>query len=382
MRGDPSHQSRVRSLDIVRFSLPESLRHEQDQPVKIIIGVDTHKDIHVAVAINGIGAHLGTLAIPVSPKGYQNLETWARAFGSIHAFGIEGTGSYGAGLARFLQAKGHTVVEVNRPNRQLRHQNGKSDPLDAESAARAVLGGQANARPKSADSSVEMIRHLKVARDTAVKSRTQAMVTLKTIIINAPAALRQALDRIIGKMALIRHLAALRPGPILSVTASAKGALRAIARRWLTLDAEIRAHDADLEALTASCVPAMLEAHGISTGTAAEMLILVGDNPERIRSEAAFAKLCGVCPIPASSGKTNRHRLNRGGNRQAVAALYRVVIVRMRNHQPTLDYVKKRKADGKGKMEIIRCLKRFVAREIFGYLCGAQRSVPSISKAT
>ena len=227
-----------------------------------------------------------------------------------------------------------------------------------------------------------MIRHLKVARDTAVKSRTQAMVTLKTIIINAPAALRQALDRIIGKMALIRHLAALRPGPILSVTASAKAALRAIARRWLTLDAEIRAHDADLEALTASCVPAMLEAHGISTGTAAEMLILVGDNPERIRSEAAFAKLCGVCPIPASSGKTNRHRLNRGGNRQANAALYRVVIVRMRNHQPTLDYVKKRKADGKGKMEIIRCLKRFVAREIFGYLCGAQRSVPSISKAT
>ena len=230
--------------------------------VKIIIGVDTHKDVHAAVAINGIGARLGTLTIPVRPQGYRNLETWARAFGAIHAFGIEGTGSYGAGLSRFLQAKGHTVVEVNRPNRQLRHQNGKSDPLDAESAARAVLGGQANARPKSADSAVEMIRHLKVARDTAVKSRTQAMVTLKTIIINAPAALRQALDRIIGKMTLIRHLAALRPGPILSVTASAKAALRAIARRWLTLDAEIRAHDADLEALTASCAPAMLEAHG------------------------------------------------------------------------------------------------------------------------
>jgi transposase len=163
-----------------------------------------------------------------------------------------------------------------------------------------------------------MIRHLKVARDTAVKSRTQAMVTLKTIITNAPAALRQALDRIIGKMTLIRHLAALRPGPILSATASAKAALRAIARRWLTLDAEIRAHDADLEALTASCVPAMLEVPGISTDTAAEMLILVGDNPERIRSEAAFAKLCGACPIPASSGETNRHRLNRGGNRQAM----------------------------------------------------------------
>ena len=350
--------------------------------VKIIIGVDTHKDIHAAVAINEIGARLGTLTIPVRPKGYRDLEIWARAFGVIHAFGIEGTGSYGAGLSRFLQAKGHSVVEVNRPNRQLRHQNGKSDSLDAENAARAVLGGQANARPKSADSSVEMIRHLKVARDTAVKSRTQAMVTLKTIIINAPAALRQALDRIIGKMALIRHLAALRPGPILSATASAKAALRVIARRWLMLDAEIRAHDADLEALTASCAPAMLEAHGISTGTAAEMLILVGDNPERIRSEAAFAKLCGACPIPASSGKTNRHRLNRGGNRQANAALYRVVIVRMRSHQPTLDYVKKRKADGKGKMEIIRCLKRFIAREIFGYLCGARQSLTSLPKTT
>ena len=175
----------------------------------------------------------------------------------LHAFGVEGTGSYGAGLSRYLQAKGHSVVEVNRPNRQLRHQNGKSDPLDAESAARAVLAGQANARPKSADSSVEMIRHVKVARDTAVKSRTQAMVTLKTIIINAPAALRQALDQIIGKMALIRHLAALRPGPVISATTSAKAALRALARRWLTLDAEIRAHDANLACTRRSNNPSL-----------------------------------------------------------------------------------------------------------------------------
>jgi len=314
----------------------------------------------VVLLIPGEAAHHNEMIAPTV------LSAMPREARIIHAFGSEGTGW--SGSIAFFAGKGHTVVEVNRPNRQLRHQNGKSDPLDAESAARAVLGGQANAGPKSADSSVEMIRHLKAARDTAVKSRTQAMVTLKTIIINAPAALRQALDRIIGKMALIRHLAALRPGPVISATASAKAALRALARRWLTLDAEITAHDADLEALTASCAPAMLKAHGISTGTAAEMLILVGDNPERIRSEAAFAKLCGACPIPASSGKTNRHRLNRGGNRQANAALYRVVIVRMRSHQPTLDYVKKHKADGKGKMEIIRCLKRFIAREIFGYM--------------
>ena len=180
-------------------------------------------------------------------------------------------------------------------------------------------------------------------------------------------------------MALIRHLAALRPGAMTSPTASAKAALRALARRWLMLDAEIKSHDADLDALTTACAPTLKEAHGMSTGTAAEMLILVGDNPERIRSEAAFAKLCGACPIPASSGKTTRHRLNRGGHRQANAALYRVVIIRMRSHLPTLDYVRRRTAEGKGKMEIIRCLKRFVAREIFGYLCRASRPPTTVA---
>ena len=237
-----------------------------------------------------------------------------------------------------------------------------------------MLGGQATALPKTSTSTVEMIRHLKVARDTAVKGRTQAMQTVKAIIVSAPAGLREQLDGITGKMTLIRRLAALRPGKLTSTTASAKASLRAIARRWLALDTEIKAHDRHLDDLTQECAPAMLEAHGIAAGTAAEMLLLVGDNPDRIRSEAAFAKLCGACPIPASSGKTTRHRLNRGGNRQANAALYRVVIVRMRGHQPTIDYVRRRTAEGKGKMEIIRCLKRFVAREIFGYLCGQPKS--------
>jgi transposase len=342
-------------------------------PAEIIIGIDTHKEAHAAVAINGLGARLGAMTLLASRRGYHEMESWAQSLGPVRAFGIEGTGSYGAGLARFLQERGHNVIEVNRPNRQIRHQHGKNDPLDAENAARAVLSGQARAAPKSGTSSVEMIRHLKVARDTAVKSRTQAMVTLKTIIVKAPAALRESLDGLTGKMTLIRHLAALRPGAMTSPTASAKATLRALARRWLMLDAEIKSHDADLDTLTTACAPTLKEAHGMSTGTAAEMLILVGDNPERIRSEAAFAKLCGACPIPASSGKTTRHRLNRGGHRQANAALYRVVIIRMRSHPPTLDYVRRRTAEGKGKMEIIRCLKRFVAREIFGYLCRASR---------
>jgi transposase len=344
----------------------------ETNPAEVIIGVDTHKHTHAAVALTALGARLGTITIPVNRKGYQELETWARSFGPVRAYGVEGSGSYGAGLSRFLQASGHTVIEVNRPNRQLRYQQGKSDPLDAEGAARAVLSGQADARAKPGTRTVEMIRHLKVARDTAVKSRTQAMITLKALIVSAPAALREQLEGIAGKMALIRHLAALRPGALTSPTASAKAALRALAQRWLTLDAEIKAHDAHLDALTAACTPTLRTAYGISTGTAAEMLILVGDQPDRIRSEAAFAKLCGACPIPASSGKTIRHRLNRGGNRQANAALYRVVIVRMRSHPPTLAYVRRRTREGKTKLEIIRCLKRFVAREIFGYLCGAK----------
>ena len=350
-------------------------------PIGVFIGVDTHKEVHAAAAISGVGAHLATTTVPASSKGYGALEAWAETMGAVQAFGIEGTGSYGAGLSRFLRERGHTVVEVNRPNRQLRHQKGKSDAVDAESAARAVLAGQATGQPKSGTGTVEMIRHLKVARDTAVKARTQAMQTLKAISVCSPDTLREQLDQVSGKMTLLRRLAALRPGPLTSTLASAKASLRAIARRWLLLDAEVKQHDAHLEVLTAARAPDLLEAHGMATGTAAEMLLLVGDNPERIHSEAAFAKLCGVCPIPASSGKTTRHRLNRGGSRQANAALYRVVIVRMRGHKPTLDYVRRRTAEGKSKSEIIRCLKRYVAREIFGYLCAKPTftTAPAIS---
>ena len=300
---------------------------------------------------------------------YRALEAWATSLGTVRAIGIEGTGSYGAGLSRFLNERGHAVLEVNRANRQLRHQKGKSDAVDAEGAARAVLAGQATGQPKSGTSTVEMIRHFKVARDTAVKGRSQAMQTLKAIIVNAPAALREPLDRVTGKVALIRRLAAMRPGPITSTIDSAKTSLRAIARRWLALDAKIKQHDIQLRLLTAAKAPELIKAHAMAAGTAAEMLLLVGDNPERIHSEAAFAKMCGACPIPASSGKTHRHRLNRDGNRQANAALYRVAIVRMRGHQPTLDYVRRRTAEGRSKSEIIRCLKRYLAREIFGYLC-------------
>jgi transposase len=260
-------------------------------------------------------------------------------------------------------------MEVTRPNRQLRYTQGRKDSLYAEGAARSALSGQATARPKTQTGSSEMIRHLKIARDTAVKSRLQAMVTLKTLIINAPADLRYALDQIRGKVALIRDIAAFRPGDINSPVVSAKAAMRALARRWLWLHEETIEHDKELERLVTERAPELMASHGIATLTVAEMLILVGDDPTRIHSEAALAKLCGVCPIPTSSGKTYRFRLNRSGNRQAYAALYRVAIVRMRSHQPTLAYAKKRTRDGKSKSEIIRCLKRYIVREIYRQLC-------------
>jgi transposase len=205
-----------------------------------------------------------------------------------------------------------------------------------------------------------MIRQIKIARDTARKGRTSAIITLKAVIVNAPAELRESLSGLPDK-ALLDRCAGFRPGLITETTASTKHALRALAKRWGDLDDEISGHDRLLDVLTAQASPTLRDGYGIGADTAAEMLIVFGDNPERIRSEAAFAKLCGVAPIPASSGKTNRHRLSRGGHRQANSALYRVVIVRMRFHQPTIDYVARRSREGRSKREIIRCLKRLLA---------------------
>lgn len=291
------------------------------------------------------------------------------------AFGIEGTGSYGAGVASHLHRQGHRVIEVNRPDRRERRLNGKSDSLDAENAARSVLSGRATATPKAADGQIEMLRQIKIAKDTAVKARTQAIVTLKTLVVTAPPELREQLDGL-SKMALIERCAGLRPGPMATPLAATKHSLRELARRWQLLQAEVRGHERHLEILTSAAAPAMVAAFGIGADTAAEMLIVAGDNPDRVRSEPAWAKLCGVCPIPASSGMTNRHRLNRGGHRQANAALYRTVIVRLRFHQPTIDYVARRTAEGRTKSEIIRCLKRYVAREIWAYLHPDRHPVP------
>ena len=232
-------------------------------------------------------------------------------------------------------------------------------------AARSVLAGIATAVPKSADGAAEMVRQIKIARDTAVKARSSAIITLKTLIVNAPAELREALVEPLTDRKLIECCAELESGDLVDPTASVKHSLRSLATRWLTLAAEISVHDKALDSITRTAAPTLREAFGIGPDASAEMMIVAGDNPSRIRSDAAFAKLCGACPIPASSGVTNRHRLFRGGHRQANATLYRIVIVRMRWHQPTIDYVARRTAQGLSKKDIIRCLKRFVAREIY-----------------
>ena len=335
--------------------------------VQVVAGVDTHQNQHVAVAIDQQGVRLGERSAPAASYGYRQLERWSRKLGEVRAFGIEGTGSYGAGLARFLTGHGFTVVEVNRPDRLTRYRKGKSDPTGAEAAARAVLAGVANATPKSGEGEIEMIRMLKSTKDSAVKARTQAVNQMKALVVTALAGLRETLDGLTAT-ALAARCKSFRPGRLEDPAAAAKYALRSLACRYLQLDKEIRDLQAELERLARMAAPALVSIFGVGPDTAAALLISAGSNPERIHSEAAFASLCGVRPVPASSGKTNRHRLNRGGDRQANAALYRVVLVRLSHDLRTKEYMERRTGEGMSKTEVIRCLKRYVAREVFSAL--------------
>ena len=337
----------------------------------VTIGVDTHGDMHVAAAFTSdLGRPLGHLEIETTPAGYRHLLAWARGLGEGPRFGIEGTGSYGAGLARFLRLEGCAVIEVSRPNRQIRHARGKSDPVDAEAAARAVLSGEATCIAKR-DDQAGMVRTLRVARRSAVKASTQITNQIRALIVTAPAELREHL-RSLSTDQLIDTAAAFRPGPISSSTAATKLALKGLALRHQALQAEIATLDVELGRLTAAVAPTLCALPGVGTDVAGALLVAAGDNPERMRSESAFAHLCGVAPLPASSGKTSgRHRLNRGGDRQANNALWRIVISRLAWHQPTKNYMARRTQEGMSKKEIIRCLKRYVAREVYRALVTA-----------
>lgn len=334
---------------------------------RVIVGVDTHKDVHAAVAIDELGRRLAELQVPTTQAGCTKLVAWATGLGELGSWGIEGTGSYGAGLTKHLLKAGHAVIEVDRPDRKARRHKGKSDSVDAEQAARSVMSGVASARPKTGDAQVEMIRVLKVARSSAVKARTQASNALKALVVTAPEDVRESL-RDLSTPKLVDTCSRFRLGDLDGPVAATKFSLRCLARRIEGLDAELKALSVHLATLTTQAAPKLLEVFGVGPDVAATLLITAGDNPERLASESAFAHLCGVSPIQASSGKTNRHRLNRGGDRRANAALYRIALVRMRYHEATKRYVAKRTAEGRTKAEIIRCLKRYVAREIFAVL--------------
>lgn len=337
----------------------------------VIVGVDTHKDQHVAVAIDGVGGLIDEPKfLDANNDGYAELLAWARSLGKVHVFAVEGCGSYGMGLARFLRRHGHPPVEVSRPPRAgARRMSGKSDAIDAEHAARTALAGVGVVTPKLADGQVEAIRLVKIARDTAVKAHTTAMVTLKAVLVTADQDLRDQLEAL-SDFKLVTACSELdASGDLADPAVAMRHTLASLARRWFDLHAEIKTHSKHLKALTRAAAPELLDAFGVGVDIAAQMLITAGDNADRIRSETAFAKMCGVAPIPTGSGKTSgRHRLNRGGNRQANAALYRAVIVRLRWHAPTIAYLERRTTDGLSKKDIIRCLKRYLARELFQLL--------------
>jgi transposase len=327
-------------------------------------GVDTHLDTHTAVALDGLGRLLGHSTFPATRPGFAALLNWLRSHGGVDAVGIEGTGSYGAGLARYLRAQQVPVIEVDRPDRKARRRNGKSDPADAEAAARAIQARTATGVPKTRDGVVESIRALRVVRRGAIKAHTAASNALMHLVITAADPLRQQLAGLKGT-SLIEACAHLRPHePLADPVQATKRSLRRIARRCQHLAREIAEADQDLQELITQAAPELLDQYGVGVDVAGQLLVTAGDNPDRLRSEASFAALCGTSPVSASSGRTDRHRLNRGGDRDANCALYWVVLVRMSHHRPTRDYVERRRGQGLTTKEIMRCLKRYVAREL------------------
>jgi transposase len=345
--------------------------HSMTQEDTLVVGgVDAHADTHHAAALDQRGALLSTNSFPTTTPGYRELLDWLSGHGEIDVVAIESTGSYAAALVRYLRQHGVRVVEVNQPHAHTRRRVGKSDPIDAEMAARLFQAGKAKAVPKQTDGIVESIRLLRVARHSAVKSRSAALVQIRDLIITAPQELRDQLGYRKTLRGKVTVCARLRPSgrELRSPSQAAKFALRSTAQRVQALDQEIGALDRELEQLVAAAAPRTIQLLGISTGHAGQLLVTAGQNIERLHSESSFAMLCGASPIPASSGKTTRHRLNYGGDRQANRALHLIAVCRLRYCERTRAYVKRRTAEGKTQREIMRCLKRYIAREVFNSL--------------
>jgi transposase len=332
----------------------------------VVGGVDTHKDLHVAAAVDECDRVLGSRCFPTTRHGYKQMLAWMRSFGQLRRVGVEATGTYGAGLLRYLQHAGVEVLEVTAPDKQDRRKRGKNDDLDAQNAAHAAFAGKRTVTPKSRDGMTESLRVLKACRKTAVAARRVALQLIHNTIVCAPDELREALRKM-TRMQLIRTLAAWRPdlADYRNMISAYRITLRSLGRRYLELHDEIADLDTLIGAIVDELAPALVARNSVGHGSAAQLLLTAGDNAGRLRSEASFAALCGVSPVPASSGKTTRHRLNRGGDRAANSALHIIAIGRLRTDPRTKAYVAKRIAQGHSKLEAIRCLKRYIAREVF-----------------
>lgn len=330
---------------------------------RVIAGIDTHADtIHLA-AIDFLGRDLGDAEFPTTPDGYRAAIEFLQSFGNLAVIGIEGTSSYGAGITRAVAAAGIDVVEVIRPERSVRRTQGKSDPIDAYQAARAALSGRAQAAPKNED--IEALRALHNARRSAVKARTAAMNQIHHMLITAPGVVREKY-RPLKEKALVTALATCRPSVSKDATAVAVlTALRTLAKRHQFLTTQADDLEEQLRTLAKVANPHLLSLRGVGPNSAAQLLITAGGNSERLRSEAAFAALCGTAPVPASSGKTTRHRLSRGGDRAANSALHTIALVRMSSDPRTRAYVTAQRDKNRPDAEILRMLKRAIAREVF-----------------
>jgi transposase len=338
-----------------------------DQRGAVVAGVDAHTDEHHVAVVDVQGRLLGAAAFPTTAEGYALLISWLRRHGRIDRVGVESTGAYAAGLVRELLVNGIRVVEVNQPHPHARQRLGKSDPIDAELAARAALSGTAAAVPKQTSGIVEAIRQLSVARAGALKARTAALQQLDDLVITAPEQLRGQLRH--GRTLKARASLCLNLRPdnnrLHEPLQAAKLALRSLARRVRDLDREIVELDQKLEQLVTAAAPRTVQLFGVGTQSASQLLLTAGQNIDRLKGEAAFAKICGAAPIQASSGRTTRYRLDFGGDRQANRALHMIAVCRLRYCHRTQAYAARRKAEGLNRREILRCLKRYIARETY-----------------
>lgn len=334
----------------------------------IVAGVDTHKWTHHAAVLDAnTGKLLADHEFAATQAGYRKLLSWMDSHGTVIKAGLEGTGSYGAGLQRYLQAHEITVIEVSRPNRQDRRRQGKSDPIDAINAARAVLSESATTTPKARQGYVEAVRQIRATRRSAVKARRSALNQIHGLLGCAPERLRAKLSGY-DRAALVLRCAQLRipkDAALDDPTINARRMLRRLAKRIQMLDDEITEANQELDDLLTRNTPNLLAISGVGTEAAGQILTTAGQNIDRLKSEASLARLCGVAPIPASSGNTTRHRLHRGGDRDANSAIHLIIINRMRWHEPTKRYLHRRTEQGKSKKEVIRCLKRAVVRELY-----------------